>query len=75
MVSNIPDVPIGTDWIHYKNGKTYTILGHWTYTILGHCLLQLNNNWVDGVIYKTEGSDLTFVRDKIDFISKFEIKK
>ena len=67
MVSNNSNVPIGTDWIHYKNGKTYTILGH--------CLLQLNNNWVDAVIYKTEGSDLTFVRDKIDFISKFEIKK
>ena len=67
MVSNSSDVPIGTDWIHYKNGKTYTILEH--------CLLQLNNNWVDAIIYKTEGSDLTFVRDKVDFISKFEIKK
>lgn len=67
MTNNNSIVPIGTDWVHYKNNKTYTIVGH--------CLLQLNNTWVDGVIYKTIDSDLTFVRDKVDFITKFKIKK
>ena len=46
---------------HYRNNKIYTILDK--------CKIQINDEWVDAIIY-TDGN-LKFVRSEVEFKEKF----
>lgn len=47
---------------HYRNNKIYTLLDK--------CKIQVNDKWVDAVIY-TDGN-LKFVRSEDEFYKKFK---
>ena len=53
---------------HYRNKKYYVITGK--------CMVQLNDEWKQAVIYCLhEGDGQLFCREKSEFISKFKIEE
>jgi len=49
---------------HYKNNKVYKVIDL--------CLIQIDNEWVDAVIYTAEESEEPkFVRSTSEFLVKF----
>lgn len=61
--------------IEIKIGETFTHCVKLTsYEIIDFCLVQINNVWCKGVIYKglnEENKDQIFVRELVDFSLKF----
>lgn len=49
---------------HYKNRKRYIITGK--------CMIQVNDEWVDAVIYRWEGGEKLFARSEEEFFEKFK---
>lgn len=52
---------------HYKNQKLYEIVDH--------CMIQVNNEWVEAVIYKRHTYDMKFCRSLEEFENKFKLEK
>jgi len=50
-------------YIHYKNKKIYVIRDT--------AKIQINNEWVDAIIYSEENKDELYVRTLEDFSRKF----
>jgi len=55
----------GEIYIHYKNGKEYIVENF--------CKIQVDNIWIDAVIYKENGSNNSnlYVRPTYEFLVKF----
>lgn len=51
-------------WRHYGNDKHYRVIDY--------CKIQINDQWVEGVIYCTTDHDSKYVRPIDEFIEKFE---
>lgn len=52
---------------HYKNGKSYIITGK--------CMIQVDNEWIDAVIYKEEFDNELYCRSVIEFSEKFKLEE
>ena len=55
----------GTIFRHYKNNNVYVVTGK--------CKLQVDDVWVDGVLYTPFKSEEIFVRTLKEFLDKFKI--
>lgn len=54
---------LNKSYIHYNNKKTYTTLNF--------CKMQVNDIWLDSVLYTNDSNEL-FVREVSDFEKKFK---
>jgi len=51
-------------WRHYNNNKDYKVIDY--------CKVQINDEWVEGVVYCAMDHDSKYVRPIDEFIEKFE---
>lgn len=51
---------------HYKNKKYYVITGS--------CMIQINNEWEDAILYRWEGGEKLFARSTKEFFEKFKLE-
>lgn len=52
---------------HYKNGKRYLITGK--------CMIQIDDEWVDAILYRWEGGEKLFARSVEEFSIKFKLEE
>jgi len=52
---------------HYKNKKYYIIKGS--------CMIQINDEWVDAILYCWEGGEKLFAREETEFFEKFKLEE
>lgn len=52
---------------HYRNKKYYVITGK--------CMVQVDNRWVDAIIYRWEGGERLFARSEEEFFEKFKLEE
>lgn len=52
---------------HYKKGKLYEIIDR--------CMIQENNEWIEGIIYKSYNGYGLFVRSGTEFFKKFKLEE
>ena len=50
---------------HYKNNKQYYISNY--------CMIQENDVWVDAIIYREVGGNMSYVRSEKEWEEKFKI--
>lgn len=50
---------------HYKNSKTYLITNK--------CMIQVDDEWVDAVLYREEFGNQLFCREEKEFLEKFKL--
>jgi len=52
---------------HYKNKKYYIIKGS--------CMIQIDDEWVDAILYRWEGGEKLFARENTEFFEKFKLEE
>lgn len=54
-------------YIHYNNSKSYLVTDK--------CMIQVDDEWKEAVLYKEEFGNQLFCRELLEFLEKFKLEE